>query len=208
MTTIIQIGVCDAKDHVFDYIKALNHDNLFAIFIDANPYSIPLIFNSYNFLHNKIISNVAISTYDGFIKLFLPPWYKTGDAQVASVNKNHVIMHQVPENFVQEIEVPCFSLNTYLNNKLKFSKNDIIDKLFIDVEGHDVDIILSTDFSRLNIKQIYFETAHTDGVHSGWNNIYTSRFNQAAEYLKTFGYVLEEIHTDISSASFVKQTTE
>lgn len=204
MKIIVQIGVCDAKDHVQDYVKSLSQSDIFCVFIEANPYSIPLIHDAYKFLNNKIISNIAISTYTGTIKLFLPPWYKTGDAQVASVNKNHVVMHQVPENTVQEIEIPCLTLNSYLNNVLGLDVNDIIDRLYIDVEGHDVDIILSTDFSKLNIKEIFFETAHTDGTFSGTTDIYTDRFISAANHLAKFNYKLNKIYSEIATVSFIK----
>lgn len=205
MKTIVQIGVANADDHVFEYIKQSN-DEIFGIFVEPNPYSIPIIQTKYNFIQTKIISNIAISKYNGNIKLYLPPWFQSGDAQTASVYKNHLVAHSTPENTIQEIQVLCLTLNTYLNCILGFNSNNKIDKLFIDVEGHDCEILLSTDFSKLNINEIMFETSHTSGPMSGDKNIYTDNFNLVSAHLKLYGYELKEIIPELSSVCFSRKT--
>jgi hypothetical protein len=45
-------------------------------------------------------------------------------------------------------------------------ENKQIKYVFMDTEGHDCDIILSTDFSNLDIQNICFEILHADGPFS------------------------------------------
>jgi hypothetical protein len=58
---------------------------------------------------------------------------------------------------LQSIEVPanepCYFLDQY----------SVIDYLWIDVEGLDTDIVQYIDFTKYKIKQIRFESAHSDG---------------------------------------------
>ena len=67
-----------------------------------------------------------------------------------------------------------------------FNASDTIDNLFIDTEGHDCDILLNTDFNILNIKNIMFETTHSEGPFSGTN---TNKFNETDRHLKNFNYI-------------------
>jgi len=201
MKTIVQIGVADGNDHVFELIKN-SEELIFPIFIEPNPYSIPLINNKYNFLKQKIISNVAISDIDGYTKMYFPPWFYTGDALVASLNKNHVISHEIPEYTIKTLEVMCFKLNTYLNTILGFCQENLINDLFIDTEGHDCDIILATDFSKINVNNICFEYIHSDGVGSGMN---TKKFLNTNKHLENFGYYLQKIDKDNHNVIYTKK---
>ena len=184
MKTIIQIGVADGNDHVCQLISSLNYDNVFGIFIEPNIHSIPLIKNIYSNLQNKIISIIAISNKTGIVKMYFNN-YTTGNSQQSSVNKEHLYAHGWKDTDIDEIEILSFTLNDYLNKILGFDSNTVIDNLFIDTEGHDCDILLSTDFSKLNIKEIYFEIAHTDGAFSGPD---TKKLNDCVSYLETHGY--------------------
>ncbi len=184
MKTIVQIGVADANDHVNQLISSLNYDDVLGIFIEPNIHSIPHIKNRYINLKNKIISNIAISNKTGFIKIYFNN-YISGNSQQASCNKEHLFAHNWKEDDIKEVDVLCFTLNDYLNSVLGFDETVIIDNLFIDTEGHDCDILLSTDFSKLNIQTIYFEITHSDGAFSGKG---TKKLNDCVSYLEKCGY--------------------
>lgn len=192
MKTIVQIGVSDANDHVFDLIKEIK-ENIFPIFIEPNPYCIPLIKKKYEFLPLKIISNIAISNTNENKIMYFPPWFESGDAAVASLDKQHVIAHQIPENTIKTLNVNCFTLNTFLNTILGLqTPTDSIDYLFIDTEGHDCNIILSIDFSKISFDMICFEYIHSDGFSSG---MHTNKMISTNKYLEYNGYYLEKMDT-------------
>ena len=73
--------------------------------------------------------------------------------------------------------------------------------LKIDTEGHDCDILLNTDFSKLNIKEIYFETTHTEKAFSREN---TEIYRNTSQHLINSGYKFIEIVNN-DSAVFIKQ---
>jgi len=204
MKTIVQIGVADGDDHVFRMISENNFKDIFAIFIEPNPYSIPLIQKRYENLTTKIISNFAISDANGIIKLYFPFDYKNGNSQVASIDKNHLIQHGNPEYTLTQMNVQCFTLNTYLNYVLGLDLSTNIDTLYIDTEGHDCDIIMNIDFHKLNINNICFEFWHTDGPHSGATNMYTEKFIKTDEYLKQNKYSISKIDKESGSVYYSK----
>lgn len=199
MKTIVQIGTCHADDHVFEYISKKNFKDIFGIFIEPNKNSIEHIKNKYNLLNNKIISNVAISTYDGVIPIYFNN-YESGNSQHGSIKESHLYAHGNPINTITKVDVVCLTLNTYLNKILCFDENTIIDNLYVDTEGHDCDIILKTNFLKLNIKEIYFEIAHTENPFSREN---TQTYKNTYQHLVNNGYKFIEIVNN-DSAVFKK----
>jgi len=197
MKIVVQIGVANADDHVYKFIEE-NNFNVFGIFIEPNPHSIPLIKNKYKNLKNKVISTVGISTETGIKDIYFDSMFLSGNSQHSSINMNHVIRHG--HNSLNKFSVLCFSLNDYLNKIIGFDNSDVIDNLFIDTEGHDCDIILSTNFNLLNIKSIMFETTHSDGPFSGRN---TNKFNKTDEHLKNFNYT--DIHHNEGDSVYLKK---
>jgi FkbM family methyltransferase len=158
LKTAIQIGVANGDDFVKEFI--LNNKDYYIYLIEPVEASIPLIENSYSFTENKTIWNFAISKTNGYLT-FYTDINEGGNNQVASIYKNHLMAHQRTLEQIKEQIVPCLDLNTLINFVIK---NNEIEYLFIDTEGHDCDILLSTDFSKLNIKNIIFETAHSEGA--------------------------------------------
>ena len=198
METIVQIGVAHAIDHVYDIIKNKNFENVFAILIEPNIHSIPLIKKQYELLKTKVISNIAISYYDGTIPVYFNN-YESGDSQHASVKESHLHIHGDTSQNITKVDVLCFSLNTYLNKIFHFDDKTVIDSLYIDTEGHDCDILLNTDFSKLNISKIYFEVTHSENTFSGSN---TEKYKNTRLHLEHYGYIETQINND--SATFIK----
>ena len=198
---IVQIGTCHAIDHVYDYIESQQFKIVFGLFIEPNKHSIPHIKNRYQFLTNKIISNIAISTYDGIIPIYFNH-YESGDSQHASVRESHLYDHGNNPDIITKVDIPCLTLNTYLNKILSFDENTVIDNLYIDTEGHDCDILLNTDFSKLNIKEIFFEITHTEKAFSGQN---TEIYRNTSQHLINSGYKFKDIAVNDGSAIFIKE---
>lgn len=158
MKLAIQIGVANGEDFVKEFIQ--NNKDYYLYLVEPVKESIPLIEKAYSFTENKTIWNFAISKTNGYLK-FYTDIKDGGNNQVASVNPYHLMSHQRTADQIKEEIVPCLDLNSLINFIIK---NNEIEYLFIDTEGHDCDILLSTDFSKLNIRNIVFETSHSEGT--------------------------------------------
>ncbi len=154
---IVQIGSNNGRDHVFEKLKVGKFQ---CIFVEPNPYSVIELKKTYSHLENSIFENSAISTFDGEIDMYFNDM-ESGDSSHSSISLSHVLDHNNPKENITHKKVKCLMLETLL--KKHSWDSDEIEWLYIDAEGHDCDIILSTDFSKLRIKNIFFETVHSDG---------------------------------------------
>jgi FkbM family methyltransferase len=177
---IIQIGANNGKDHVFDLIND-NKDSLeLAILVEPIPFIIDELKNQYKDINNIVIENIAITQDEDLNSMDLY-YLKDSNYEVSSFSKHHVINHK-PKGSTYELNslsVPCMTINKLME------KHNIqtLDYLFIDTEGLDVHIIASFDFNKYKVKDIIFESVHTDGVFSRNKN-----FQQLSEYLDQLGY--------------------
>ena len=64
------------------------------------------------------------------------------------------------------MEIKCLTFSEVLN---KYSIK-MIDKLIIDVEGSEFEILNSIDFDKIEIKKIIFEFKHFDGTFKEGSN--------------------------------------
>ena len=83
---------------------------------------------------------------------------------IGSFNKEHILKHRtkrfdVSEGDIDKINVKCLSFN-YLVKKYKIKS---IDKLMLDVEGAEYEILKSINYDDILIKNIIFEKKHFDG---------------------------------------------
>jgi len=189
---IIQIGCHIGNDHVYDFISTNHCDKI--ILIDANPYVLEICKKKYSNISNVTFLNYAIvpdyTNNSSFIKFYIPK----NDLISAhcSVSLEFIQKHDHKE-WLEET-VPCITLNDL------FEKIDIsdIDRLYIDAEGLDAQIISSLNFSKNNIQYIYFEHMHSDGAFSHGLNL-----EQAISRLKNNGYELLE--NDMYNLGFIKK---
>lgn len=129
-----------------------------------------------------VFENIAIAKHNGKVPLFLfyEPFME-GISQIASLNCRHLHSHLLngENRRLKEVIVPCLTLNSL------FEKHNVtkVDILHIDAEGSDIDIIMNTDFSKVDIRRIMFEHVHTDGPFKTG-----PRFELCLEYLESFGY--------------------
>ena len=84
---------------------------------------------------------------------------------IGSFKKDHILNHkskrfQITDDDIDEILIEFINFETLIK-KFKIKK---IDRLQIDVEGAEFDILNSIDFDRINIKSILFESKHFDGT--------------------------------------------
>ena len=84
---------------------------------------------------------------------------------IGSFNKNHILDHRtkrfkIEEKDIDEIEIEFITFNDLIEKYLIES----IDKLQIDVEGAEYEILKSIDYKKINISSIQFESKHFDGT--------------------------------------------
>tara|TARA_A100001011_G_scaffold379341_1_gene445225 strand:+ start:254 stop:865 length:612 start_codon:yes stop_codon:yes gene_type:complete len=84
---------------------------------------------------------------------------------IGSFKKDHILNHkskrfQITDDDIDEILIEFINFETLIK-KFKIKK---IDRLQIDVEGAEFDILNSIDFDRIDIKSILFESKHFDGT--------------------------------------------
>ena len=84
---------------------------------------------------------------------------------IGSFSKQHILNHKtkrfkIEENDIESIEIDFINFETLVKNyKIKS-----IDKLQIDVEGAEFNILNSIDFNKIKVNNILFESKHFDGT--------------------------------------------
>ena len=83
---------------------------------------------------------------------------------IGSFNKDHIINHkskrfQLKEEDIEKMSITCVRFEDLIN---KYAINSI-EKLLIDVEGSEYQILKDIDLNKVNIKKIIFEYKHFDG---------------------------------------------
>lgn len=106
-------------------------------------------------IHNSL-SEATLYVVSEKYDLKVPEWA----LGTASFNKSHVIKAEVPEEYVEAIQVPCVSLENLMDKEGIAS----IDLLQIDTEGYDSEILRSIDVTKTRPGMIHFEHGMADGV--------------------------------------------
>lgn len=154
---VVQIGSNKGNDELSKHLKQ-NYKSLdFGLFVEANPLHIGNLKNCYSQYENAIIENIAIkvpSYKNNTLKLY----YHKNDGpmyHVASCVRSHVEIYY-PSEGINYFKVPCISIGDL------FKKYNIkeLDWLLLDVEGIDSELLLTTDWTKYNIKKIEYEELH------------------------------------------------
>jgi len=191
----VQIGAHTGNDDAFEVIK--NYDIELGILVEPLPHLIPLLEESYKEIPNVIIENKAISVDNSDSISF---FYDTKDpiTELSSLNKEHLLIHEVKEEHIQEIKIPSVSLESLLD---KYEITEL-DYLFVDTEGFDFAILKSFNFHKYKIKNVIFEDAHTDGPFLRGIN-----YNKLVSKLESEGYKVEKINASNTKATLNTKMT-
>ena len=111
---------------------------------------------------------------------------------IGSFNKNHILEHKtkrfkIEDHDIVEIEIEFITFDSLIN---KYSIKSI-DKLQIDVEGAEYEILKSIDFKNIEIKSIQFESKHFDGTFKEG-----PKLEEIKQKLKSEGYNLNQIDNE------------
>ena len=137
----------------------------------------PVPYN-YNKLKERFISsnNIQICTNAIFSENKISKFYYVNEKSISklgkhwasgigSFNKNHILDHRtkrfkIEDEDIDEIEIEFITFDVLIK---KFEIKSI-DKLQIDVEGAEFEILKSIDYTKTEINSIQFESKHFDGT--------------------------------------------
>ena len=111
---------------------------------------------------------------------------------IGSFNKNHILDHKtkrfkIEDQHIVETEVEFITFDSLVQ---KYSIKSI-DKLQIDVEGAEYEILKSINFKSIIIKSIQFEYKHFDGTFKEG-----PKLEEIKQKLKSEGYNLNQIDNE------------
>ena len=147
---IIQIGSHKGYDDLTEIVKKINPQEINNLILiePQNEFnkSLQECYTGYN----PKIENIVITPNDDELVKF----YHSDQTEVSSLNPQHLVKHH--QFKYVESEYPSLSFNK-LMEKYGLKKIDI---LFIDAEGLDDKIIMSIDFDKYEVDEIYYENLH------------------------------------------------
>ena len=140
------------------------------LLVEPVPHNIKLIKQNLQGLENIIIEPVTISNVNQVRNFYFIKENSIGKLKkhwasgIGSFDKNHLLNHRSKRFLVEEEDIEAIQIQS-----LKFSdlilKHSIeeIDKLIIDVEGSEYEILKDLDLDKIKINSILFEFKHFDG---------------------------------------------
>jgi FkbM family methyltransferase len=147
------------------------------VLVDALPKCVELAKKKYEFFPNTKVLNCAVSTDNGWTNIYFPKGQDTHPH--ASLSEEHVIKHEHDE--VESVGVPSMTINQILE---MFPATD---RVYMDLEGMDIDILFDWDFGRFKPFFIQYEFHHSEGTFTHGQG---SKFRESARLLMDVGYSL------------------
>ena len=140
------------------------------LLVEPVPHNVKAIKNNLVNLDGIIIEQVALSNKNESRNFYfvkedsIHKLKKHWSSGIGSFNKQHIFDHKSKRFKIEEEDIEKVSINT-IRFKDLVEKYQIkqINKLLIDVEGSEYEILSDIDFNSLEIKKILFEYKHFDG---------------------------------------------
>ena len=150
------------------------------LLIEPVPYNFLQLKKNYQYLNNIFFEQSFIGGNNSQISFFfvkedsISKLGKHWASGIGSFSKKHILDHKskrfnIEDNDINEIQIQ----STTFNELCKRHEITIIDKLLIDVEGAEKQIIQSIDYKKILIKELVFEYKHLDGSFLFNNNLKT-----------------------------------
>ena len=168
------------------------------LLVEPVPYNYKILQKSFEKQDNIFICTNAIFSENKTEKFFfvkgnsIPKLGKHWASGIGSFNKQHILNHrtkrfQIEESDIESIEIDFINFDTLLN---KYEIKSI-DKLQIDVEGAEFNILNSIDYKKENINKILFESKHFDGTFTEGEKL-----KKIKEKLVLNGYKLSQLDNE------------
>ena len=148
------------------------------LLIEPVPYNFLQLKERYKNFNNIFFEQNFIGGNNSQISFFfvkegsIPKLGKHWASGIGSFSKKHILDHKskrfnIEDNDINEIQIQ----STTFNELCERYKISIIDKLLIDVEGAEKQIIETIDYKKILIKELVFEYKHLDGSFLFNNNL-------------------------------------
>ena len=165
------------------------------LLVEPVPHNVGAIKENLKHLDNVIVEQVAISNKNEIKNFYfvkeksIHKLKKHWSSGIGSFNKQHILDHKSKRFKVEEEDIEKVSINTIrFKDIVKKYQIKQINKLLIDVEGSEYEILNDIDFNSLNIKEILFEYKHFDGYKKTGQKL-----EETLEKLNIYGYKTSKI---------------
>ena len=182
--------------HLKDEIRQIIDKNI--LLVEPVPYNFEILKKEYSNYANIEICTNAINNKNELRNFYFvkkDSIHKLGKhwaSGIGSFNKQHILDHKSKRFKVTEEDIQIINIEFITFEKLteKYSISSI-DKLQLDVEGAEYNILSDIDFKKLNIKKVFFESKHFDGTFQEGE-----RLKEIETKLKSHGYKLTRLDNE------------
>jgi FkbM family methyltransferase len=141
------------------------------ILIEPVPHNLTILKNNISKYKNIFIESVTIGNKNENRQFYyvkeesISSLGKHWASGIGSFEKQHILNHKTKRFKITDDDIETTNIESITFNKLreKYSISKI-DKLQIDVEGAEYEILDSIDYEEININKILFESKHFDGT--------------------------------------------
>ena len=154
--------------HIKDEISKIKDSSI--LLVEPVPHNIRAINENLKEFKNIYLEPVAVAsvreTKDFFFvkATSINKLKKHWASGIGSFNKNHLLNHRTKRFLIEEDDIDKIPIKTvkfeYLIDKYSITE---IDKILIDIEGYEYEILKDMDLKKVRINSILFEYKHFDG---------------------------------------------
>jgi len=182
--------------HLKDEIRQIIDKNI--LLVEPVPYNFEILKKEYsNYVNIEICTNAINNKNElrNFYFVKKNSIHKLGKhwaSGIGSFNKQHILDHRNKRFNVTEEDIQTINIEFITFEKLaeKYTISSI-DKLQLDVEGAEYNILSDIDFKKLNINKIFFESKHFDGTFQEGEKL-----KEIETKLKSNGYKLTRLDNE------------
>ena len=154
--------------HIKDEISKIKDSSI--LLVEPVPHNISAIKENLKEFKNVHLEPVAVAsvreTKDFFFvkATSINKLKKHWASGIGSFNKNHLLNHRTKRFLIEEDDIDKIPIKTVKFEDLieKYSITEI-DKILIDIEGYEYEILRDMDLKKVQINSILFEYKHFDG---------------------------------------------
>ena len=179
-----------------DQINSIENEQI--LLVEPVPYNYNRLKEDFKNNKNIQICTNAVFSENKIRKFYyvnensIPKLGKHWASGIGSFNKNHILEHKtkrfkIEDHDIVEIDIEFITFDSLIKKYLIKS----IDRLQIDVEGAEYEILKSIDFKAIEIKSIQFESKHFDGTFKEG-----PKLEEIKQKLKSEGYNLNQIDNE------------
>ena len=154
--------------HIKDEISKIKDSSI--LLVEPVPHNISAIKENLKEFKNVHLEPVAVASVREIKDFFfvkatsINKLKKHWASGIGSFNKNHLLNHRTKRFLIEEDDIDKIPIKTVKFEDLieKYSITEI-DKILIDIEGYEYEILRDMDLKKVQINSILFEYKHFDG---------------------------------------------